>query len=47
MQLGHKKPEVTLNVYTHLWPEALDETADYLDAARARALAPAEAVEEA
>ena len=28
MQLGHSSPSITLNTYTALWPERLDDVAD-------------------
>ncbi|MFE3659104.1 tyrosine-type recombinase/integrase [Streptomyces sp. NPDC059165] len=41
--LGHKDAAMTLNVYSHLWPDRLDEVADVLDAGRKVALALADA----
>ncbi|MFE0137753.1 tyrosine-type recombinase/integrase [Streptomyces sp. NPDC059037] len=32
-RLGHAKPSITLNVYTHLWEADVDETADMMEAA--------------
>ncbi|MFH8288417.1 tyrosine-type recombinase/integrase [Streptomyces sp. NPDC018059] len=32
-RLGHAKPSITLNVYTHLWEADIDETADMMEAA--------------
>ncbi|MEV8312560.1 site-specific integrase [Streptomyces sp. NPDC059900] len=31
-RLGHAKPSITLNVYTHLWEADVDETADMMEA---------------
>ncbi|MEV7241640.1 tyrosine-type recombinase/integrase [Streptomyces sp. NPDC093248] len=33
MRLGHAKPSITLNVYTHLWEAEEDRTADMMEAA--------------
>ncbi|MEU6216542.1 tyrosine-type recombinase/integrase [Streptomyces sp. NPDC047022] len=33
IRLGHAKPSITLNVYTHLWEAEADETADMMEAA--------------
>lgn len=33
MRLGHAKPSITLNVYTHLWEAEEDQTADMMEAA--------------
>ncbi|GGJ13083.1 hypothetical protein GCM10010121_024310 [Streptomyces brasiliensis] len=33
MRLGHAKPSITLNVYTHLWEAEDDRTADMMEAA--------------
>ncbi|MEU5345699.1 tyrosine-type recombinase/integrase [Streptomyces sp. NPDC020766] len=33
MRLGHAKPSITLNVYTHLWEADVDKTADMMEAA--------------
>lgn len=33
MRLGHAKPSITLNVYTHLWEGEEDRTADMMEAA--------------
>ncbi|MEU6454273.1 site-specific integrase [Streptomyces sp. NPDC047065] len=33
MRLGHAKPSITLNVYTHLWEAEADRTADMMEAA--------------
>ncbi|MFI8303684.1 tyrosine-type recombinase/integrase [Streptomyces sp. NPDC085927] len=41
--LGHKDAAMTLNVYSHLFPDRLDEVADALDAGRMVALAMADA----
>lgn len=38
MQLGHSSPSITLNTYTALWPERLDDVADAIGALRERAL---------
>ncbi|MFH8799691.1 tyrosine-type recombinase/integrase [Streptomyces sp. NPDC017936] len=32
-RLGHAKPSITLNVYTHLWETDVDKTADMMEAA--------------
>ncbi|SFE50098.1 Site-specific recombinase XerD [Actinopolyspora alba] len=40
--LGHKTATMTLDTYGHLFPDRLDEVADRMDAARSRALAPAD-----
>ncbi|MET7477838.1 tyrosine-type recombinase/integrase [Streptomyces sp. NPDC005648] len=32
-RLGHAKPSITLNVYTHLWEAEADQTADMMEAA--------------
>jgi integrase len=32
MRLGHAKPSITLNVYTHLWEAEADRTADMMEA---------------
>lgn len=32
-RLGHAKPSITLNVYTHLWESDVDKTADMMEAA--------------
>ncbi|WP_218120090.1 tyrosine-type recombinase/integrase [Actinopolyspora mzabensis] len=40
--LGHKTATLTLDIYGHLFPDRLDEIADRMDAARSRALAPAD-----
>ncbi|MDQ3784492.1 MAG: site-specific integrase, partial [Actinomycetota bacterium] len=37
--LGHSSPVVTLNTYSHLFPEELDRLANRLDETRARGLA--------
>lgn len=34
MQLGHSSPSITLNTYTALWPERLDDVADAIGALR-------------
>lgn len=39
MQLGHSSPSITLNTYTALWPERLDDVADAIGALRERELA--------
>lgn len=39
MQLGHSSPSITLNTYTTLWPERLDDVADAIGALRERELA--------
>jgi len=31
-RLGHAKPSITLNVYTHLWDSEVDKTADMMEA---------------
>jgi integrase len=36
-QLGHASAEMTLNRYSHLYPDDLDELATHLDAIRRRA----------
>ena len=36
MQLGHSSPSITLNTYTALWPERLDDVADAIGALRER-----------
>ena len=33
MALGHSTPTITLNTYTHEWPEAVDRTRALVDAA--------------
>ena len=33
MMLGHKKPTITLDTYSHLWPERLDDVADIMEKA--------------
>ena len=38
MQLGHSSPSITLNTYTALWPERLDDVADAIGALREREL---------
>lgn len=38
MQLGHSSPSITLNTYTALWPERLDDVADAVGAFREREL---------
>lgn len=38
MQLGHSSPSITLNIYTALWPERLDDVADAIGALREREL---------
>jgi hypothetical protein len=37
VQLGHASAEMTLNRYSHLYPDDLDELATHLDAIRRRA----------
>jgi integrase len=32
MRLGHAKPSITLNVYTHRWEAEADRTADMMEA---------------
>ncbi|EGX54945.1 phage integrase family protein [Streptomyces zinciresistens K42] len=32
-RLGHAKPSITLNVYTHLWEADEDRTADMMESA--------------
>lgn len=39
MQLGHSSPSITLNTYTALWPERLDDVADAIGALHERELA--------
>lgn len=39
MQLGHSSPSITLNTYTALWPERLDDVAAAIGALRERELA--------
>lgn len=39
MQLVHSSPSITLNTYTALWPERLDDVADAIGALRERELA--------
>lgn len=34
MMLGHKNPSITLNTYSHLWPERLDDVAAIMEQAR-------------
>ena len=36
-QLGHASAEMTLNRYSHLYPDDLDQLATHLDAIRRRA----------
>lgn len=38
MQLGHSSPSITLNTYTALWPERLDDVADAIGVLREREL---------
>ena len=38
MQLGHSSPSITLNTYTALWPERLDDVADAIGELRAEQL---------
>lgn len=38
MQLGHSSPSITLNTYTALWPERLDDVADAIGALHEREL---------
>ena len=38
MQLAHSSPSITLNTYTALWPERLDDVADAIGALREREL---------
>lgn len=38
MQLGHSSPSITLNTYTALWPERLDDVADVIGVLREREL---------
>lgn len=38
MQLGHSSPSITLNTYTALWPEQLDDVAYAIGALREREL---------
>ena len=38
MQLGHSSPSITLNTYTALWPERLDDVAGAIGALREREL---------
>ena len=38
MQLGHSSPSITLNTYTALWPERLDDVAYAIGALREREL---------
>lgn len=33
LALGHSSPTITLNTYTHEWPDALDRTRTLVDAA--------------
>jgi integrase len=33
LALGHSTPTITLNAYTHVWPDALDRTRNLVDAA--------------
>lgn len=35
VMLGHKNPSITLNTYSHLWPERLDDVAAIMEKARA------------
>lgn len=38
MQLDHSSPSITLNTYTALWPERLDDVANAIGALREREL---------
>lgn len=35
--LGHKKPSITLDTYSHLWPDRLDEVAEIMESIRSAA----------